>query len=167
MSNHDDGCGAVTDSDSDSGTAGVRTSGGRNRFLVLAFATITLMLGTWGACSWSLIPLDVHGRINRIVYQSDSGYRWRILELDDGRSFVIDRRITGQLGHWQALRGQRVDTDSGSHTLRVGNTSAHLAPSVEFWKILFTFAALATFALVRTRIRAAWPPSATQPLGRI
>lgn len=81
--------------------------------------------------------------------------------LDDGRSMVIDRRITNQLGDWEHLDGQRVDKAADQRTVRVGRQRAHLAPSVEFWKVLGTFiaVAVAVAALAVARARRAVVPA--------
>lgn len=145
-----DGCPKAPKASGSIAPRGLHNGRGANR-VVLAFALLTMALGVCGAWRWSLVPLGLHGRVEKIEYQSESGYRWRTLHLEDGRSFVIDRRITAQLGDWQELDGQRVDTDSGAHRLRVGGQTARLGPSIEFWRMVFTFATFTVLVLARRR----------------
>lgn len=124
----------------------------RARRIVLAcLCLVTLGSGALGAFRWSLIPVGIHSRIAKVEYQSESGYHWRILHLTDGQTWVIDRRITNQLGDWQRLHGQTVRKQPWQRSVRIGHQRVPLVPSVEFWKVLFTFAALGAFVLWRAR----------------
>src|SRR5690606_37912730 len=62
-----------------------------------AMVAFVAALGLWGALSWSLIPAGVAGRIVDVEHYSDTGYRFRVFELDSGRSLVVDRQIDAKL----------------------------------------------------------------------
>lgn len=128
------------------------------RVAVAAVGLFTFAVAAWGALQWTLVPVAVHSRIVAVEYQSESGYRWRILRLQDGRALVIDRRITNQLGDWSTLGGQTVDKRAWEHTLTVGDRQARLAPSVELWKVVATVGAVVAFAVIRAgRVERAEP----------
>ncbi|MCB1038272.1 MAG: hypothetical protein KDA94_01870 [Acidimicrobiales bacterium] len=121
----------------------------RTPWLLVVQAAVTLAFAAWGAARWSLIPVSIDDEVVTVRYQSESGYRWRILELADGRQLVIDRRITDQLDDWEHLDGRRAVTTMGSRELAIGDERASLAPSVEFWKVVLTMSGIVVVAITR------------------
>ena len=91
-----------------------------DRAIRWAMVGLVLVLGLWGALSWSLIPQAVDGRVDRIGYHSDTGYRFWVLRLDDGRALVVDRQVVSTLGPAK-MEGRAVSKDRWSTTLHVGN----------------------------------------------
>ena len=116
--------------------------------LVVA-AALTFALAAWGAAQWSLIPIAIDDQVVAVRYQSESGYHWRILDLDDGRHLVIDRRITDQFEDWEHLGGRRATKAAGERELVVGDERAGLALSGEFWKVVLTMGAIGATAIWR------------------
>lgn len=111
----------------------------------------TVAYGTWGALTWSLIPLQLDGRIQRVQFMSESGYRWRILTLDDGTRLVIDGRVTHPLGDWDELPGQPIEKGTGDRAVRIGDRTWGLAPSTEMWKVLGVLTGVSALVLWRWR----------------
>lgn len=120
-------------------------------FAVAALGLCTFAIAVWGAIQWTLAPVAIHSRIIAVEYQSESGYRWRVLRLADGRDLVIDRRITDQLGDWTASGGRTIDKRAWERTVTVGGRPVRLAPSVELWKVVATVGTVVAFAVVRAR----------------
>ncbi len=131
------------------------------RWWVGVLGAASLGVALWGAAQWSLIPQSLNGTVSEVGYQSESGYRWRTLQLTTGKTYVIDRRITDQFEDWQAMDGERITKPAGGRTVQVGTETANLALSVEFWKVFLTMGAVAVVAWRRTTDRAGFvrPPS--------
>lgn len=120
---------------------------------LIVVAAITFACAAWGAAQWSLIPIGIDDEIVTVRYQSESGYRWRIVELDDGRQLVVDRRITDQFEDWQQLDGRQATKAAGERELAVDDERADLALSFEFWKVVATVGAIVGLATWRATRR--------------
>ena len=131
-----------------------------DRAIRWAMVGLVLVLGLWGALSWSLIPQAVDGRVDRIGYHSDTGYRFWVLRLDDGRALVVDRQVVSTLGPAK-MEGRAVSKDRWSTTLHVGNRTVDLRPSRAFWQVLAALGALCFLGLRPWRAR---PPTGTEGL---
>lgn len=123
-------------------------STGRAPWALIVAAALTLACAAWGAAQWSLIPVGIDDEVIAVRYQSESGYRWRTIELDDGRELVVDRRVTDQFDDWERLDGRAVKA-AGERELLVGDEQADLALSFEFWKVVVTVGAIVGVAVWR------------------
>lgn len=119
--------------------------------MLAGLCLVTLAGGLWGALSWSLIPQRLDGTIEKVQYESESGYRWRILTLEDGTRQVIDRRIINPFSDWRDLEGQAIRKDRGETRVHIGERTVGLVPSIEFWKVLFCLTATSGVVLWRAR----------------
>jgi hypothetical protein len=117
-----------------------------------AMVGLVLGIGLWGALSWSLIPQAIDGRVDAIGYHSDTGYRFWVLELDDGRSLVVDRQVVNALGPAE-MEGHTVAKDRWSTTLHVGDRTVDLRPSRAFWQVAVALVALSFLGLRPWRAR--------------
>lgn len=113
---------------------------------------VTLLLAAWGAAQWSLIPVSLHTTVERIDYQSESGYRWRILRLADGRDLVVDRRITDGFDRWPERRDLPIDKRAGARTVTIGGRTVDLRLSGEFWRVVASIGALVGLAIGRATL---------------
>lgn len=123
---------------------------------------LVLGIGTWGALSWSLIPTAIDARVDDVEDQSETGYRFRQLILDDGRTLVVDRQMVDAIGRGD-LRGRTLQTSRWSTTLRSGDRSMSLQPSPAFWQVTASLVILSFLGLRPWRARTARTSSTPSP----
>lgn len=136
----------------------------RDRAVRWAMVVLVLAVGLWGALSWSLIPLAVDARVDRIGFHSDSAYRFWVLELSDGRTLVVDRQVVNTIGPAK-MEGRTVTKDRWSTTMQVGRRTVDLEPSRAFWQVLAALVALCFLGLRPWRARPSTGAKGLPPAG--
>lgn len=109
----------------------------------------TLALGLWGVLSWTLIPQGFRGEIESVRYQSETGYMLRVLQLADGRSFVVDHSVVDAWGDRRALVGADIKTGSWQASVEVSRRHYPLAMTLNGLKVMGFLAITCTLAFRR------------------
>ncbi len=116
---------------------------------VAIMALCVLGIGLVGALRWTLIPLAVNGRVEMSGYQDGTGEHFRTLDLEDGRSVVVDRSLVERAGGRNVLEGAEVRKESWQATLAVDDHRIVLRMSSEFWRTIASLAFLVAVGMLR------------------
>lgn len=114
-----------------------------------AMALAVVGIGAFGALRWSLIPIHVDGRIERVDYYDDTGDHFRVLVFDDDRALVVDRELVRALGGRYRIEGQRLHKNGWDRAVSIDGHTAGLHPSAASWRVAATLVLLTAASSAR------------------
>lgn len=113
-----------------------------------AVCAAVLALGLLAGLGWSLIAVAVDDRVADTSW-AEEGTAYKVLELSDGRSLVIDEELMSRLGGPDEVVGQRLTTDMWERTATIGIEAVDLRWPRDATMTLMTLGLIVAVGLLR------------------
>lgn len=116
----------------------------------LAVALVAVGAAGWAALRWSLIAVQVDGRVATTSW-AEEGPAYKVLNLEDGRILTIDDDLYDRMGGRERLPGTVLRTQLGRRSVWVDGRPVSLRVAPRSWRVLAAVAALCVAGVVRMR----------------
>jgi hypothetical protein len=113
-------------------------------------AVVVWLVGLWGMLVWTMIPVGFDGRVVDIGWQSDSGLRYRTIELDTGDTVLATRGLVRRIGPEEELPGKQLDKRAWDRAVRVDGRQFALSLFDETVRPALALTALLLVGLARS-----------------